>query len=207
MRDQTAGWPFVALGVLLFVGTYLGLAVLASPAVDQGRQIISEQGMVTALSSSLLAAAGAFFLVAAIAENRDRHRLFFAVVAVGFFYFSIDEIVQIHEKAGSAFGRVVGGSGAFRNFNDVIVIGYGIIAIAVLAAFFREASRHPEFVRWVSVGFGFFVLHTAIDSLAFQPTTRSRVLEESAKLFASAFFAVAGYRVAAAIIRRLRRPA
>ncbi len=73
----------------------------------------------------------------------------------------------------------------------MIVILYGVAALAMGLVFLPSVLRYPKFIEFLSVAFVFFVIHTAVDSGFEPPTTASAIVEESAKLYCAAFIALA----------------
>lgn len=188
-RTPPIAWPVVAMAALIAVTALVGY--LKSPAGHESRHFV-EGGLVTALSSVLLGmAAGlsgtAFFL------SRRQPRLsgyFWLLTAFGFGFFAIDELLQFHEY----FGRRLSAMGyatpaGFRNWNDLIVIGYGFVALCVIIPFLPEILRVPKFAMLLATACGFYVMHTAIDSICARSNT-SIIIEETAKLYSGGFFAL-----------------
>ena len=137
------------------------------------------------------ASAGAGFCFLVMTESKDKQKYFWLLAALGFFFFSFDELFGFHEKFGGLIGRELGGSGSFRNWNDLIVIGYGLVALPVLLYFIPELLRSPKVAELLGVAFVCYMLHTIIDSTQVTASTTSIILEESCKLFAALFFAFA----------------
>ena len=94
---------------------------------------------------------------------------------------------------------MLGRSDFFKNWNDLIVILYGVIALFVLLRFAPRVLRLPLHPELIALGFLSYVIHTGTDSLphdevgplAFLRNLPTGIIEESAKLFASTFFAMA----------------
>ena len=104
---------------------------------------------------------------------------------------ALDELLQFHERIGNrieAWGLNVG---PFRNWNDIIVILYGVLGLGFVATFFSVILRFPQFLKLLTVAFVFFILHTVVDSVTEPQTTFSVIVEESAKLYCSTFLAIA----------------
>lgn len=201
-REPVAGPPTRVLLPLLLgaLAVYLVLAIVVAPDGFREKYFVDEPGLVSALSAVLLAAAAAFVAVVASAQSRGRGLSFWALVAAGFAFFSLDELVQGHERVGAKLDEILGGSAGFRNMGDVIVIGYGLLALMILAYFLPEFLGSRDFSRLAVVGFVLYAAQTAIDTLAKDPTTLAAITEESAKLLASGFFALAAYRLAMSVI-------
>lgn len=192
--------------LLAGIAVYLVVAILAAPSGYREKYFIEEPGLVNALSAVLLAAAAAFAAVVASVQRRGRSLWFWGLMAAGFAFFGLDELVQGHEKVGGKLDEILGGSGGFRNMGDVIVIAYGLLAIAILVYFLPEFLSNSDFARFAIVGFVFYAAQTGIDALATDRTTMSAIIEESAKLIASGFFALASYRAAMAVVTATKDP-
>jgi len=168
---------------------YIPCPSLGSPATEREYQFASEEGAVTALSAIFFAMAAAFASVSYFlsrAEGRARY-VFWLLTAFVFVFFAIDELMRIHEALGWLAGESFGPPSGFRNWNDVIVIAYGVIGLITAFCFLPEIFRYPKFVEFLTVAFVFFFVHTLIDAAIEPRTTISAILEESAKLFCASF--------------------
>lgn len=205
-------WPYFIL-VLLFAVFAIGVGLAIAPENRLDRHF-DEEGLVT-YSSALLMAATSCFAFLCFLARRDQGgkdvwpwgRWLWLLIGLGFLFFALDEIMEFHEEldmfvADTSIGRPE----SFRNWNDVIVIGYGLVAAVVLLPFLPEVLRYPRFPALLAVGFGFYALHTLIDSTVSDPTDTSKIFEESAKLFAGAFFSLAVFAALLAIRQRRRNP-
>ena len=81
-------------------------------------------------------------------------------------------------------------SDIFRNWNDAVVIVYGVIALFVIAGFVPEIIRYRGVAEIMAIAFVFYVMHTLIDSLADPETPLSMIIEDATKLFASSYLAL-----------------
>jgi len=179
---------WTVLGVLGFIV----FSLLMAPH-DRGLEyhFVSERGLVTAMSAILLSAAGAFCLAALAIQihmTRPYTRLW-VLMTLGFVFLALDETAQFHERVGNVLDDQYS-SGVFRNWNDMVVILYGIIALPVAAMLLPDLLRYPLMLEGFVVAFLFYVLHTLIDSTAEPETTVSIIFEESAKLCCGATFAM-----------------
>ena len=177
------------------IGLFLFLCYTGSPPQAREYQFASEKGSLTAASSIFLAMASAFSAAAFhFSKQRKTHKsLFWLTATLGFFFLSFDELMRIHEFVGMLLREEVGAPAIFRNWNDAIVIGYGIAAFVAVFVFLPEVLRYPKFAELFVAAFGFFVLHTAVDALAEPQTTTSAIIEESAKLLCSASLSLAAF--------------
>ena len=180
--------PLVVLGV----SVYILAAIQLAPDYYPERHFNEERGLITALSAIFLAMAsslaGASFLLG-FRKSRGLG-LFWGLAAVSFFFLALDELLGFHEKLGDMMKNAIGSPLIFRNWNDVVIIIYGVAAVFILLYFLPAMIRLPAFFKMMVLAFGFFVIHTLIDSTQVR-TMYSIVFEESAKLFSSAFFAMA----------------
>ena len=74
-----------------------------------------------------------------------------------------------------------------RRWNDVIVFLYGVLALPVSLYFLPSVLRFPKVFEYFFLAGSCYIVHTAIDSVVSPPTVHSVIIEESAKLFCSAF--------------------
>lgn len=181
----------IILFLVFFLLIYIILSVILVPH-NQPYYHFGEEGAITALSAVMLAMAGGFAGCAFFLSRRrgDFLRYFWFLNGLGFSFFALDELLQFHEKLGNLITKSpIGPTETFRNWNDVIVIGYGVIAIGVLLYFLPEIFRYPKFVELLLTSCAFYFIHTLIDSTQ-ERSTISVIFEESAKLFSSTFFAI-----------------
>jgi hypothetical protein len=112
------------------------------------------------------------------------------LAALGLGFFALDEFLQFHETWGRSVKLAFGRSGTFRNWNDVIVIGYGVVGLILGIIFFREILRYPRLAEMLIFAFLFYCIHTIIDSTQQPRTLVSVIFEETAKLYSSSFLAI-----------------
>lgn len=177
----------------LCVAIYIYIAICIAPAHDPELHFDDEEGAITALSAIFLALASGFATVCLLLERNpiQGSRLFWFLTAFAFLFLSLDELLEFHEKLGDfIFRSAVGPVKIFRNWNDVIVIAYGVVSIFAFAYFLPIILRLPRFMELLIFGFAFYAIHTIVDSTQ-KRTSLSIILEESAKLFSSTFFAMA----------------
>ena len=79
----------------------------------------------------------------------------------------------------------------FRNWNDVVVILYGVVVLPPAIYFLPAVLRYARIPEILCVAFGFYCLHTFIDATAEPSTTMTTIIEETAKLFCAASLALA----------------
>ena len=78
----------------------------------------------------------------------------------------------------------------FRNWNDAVVIVYGVIALFVIVGFVPEIIRYRGVAEIMVIGFVFYVMHTLVDAMADPETPLSMIIEDATKLFASSYLAM-----------------
>ena len=196
------GWPTIVVVAAGVVAAVISAAlVLGMPA--QPDRHFEEGGLITIASAAALALAAALatscFLL--YPGRRSSSRWFWGLLGAGFAFLAFDELAEGHEWPGRVLGNdLLGSSGPFRNWNDVIVIAYGFLALGVLVAFRRELLRWPAVAKLLGVGIAFFVVQTAIDTLT--SVSYKIYPEESAKLMANTLFAFAMLTAILAMRRR-----
>ncbi|MDA1029150.1 MAG: hypothetical protein O3B41_08885 [Bacteroidetes bacterium] len=197
------GWVFFQIsalkGTLLKVAVLLliliALAFVLTPSDDDfDYHFVEEDGLITVLSSFFLASAAAFsFVGRSLGDQSDKASIrAWSILAIGFAFLSIDEVFQIHEQLGWLLEDYFD-SGIFRNWNDVIVIGYGLAAIPILWLLLPSVKNHKAMMILLALGFGFYTLHTVTDSVVEDSTTLSIIIEESFKLTFVILFSFAAY--------------
>ena len=191
--------------VLLFVAAYIALAYWLGTKrhVDY---YFEEGRAIDVLSALFLVMAGSFAWVCFLLRRHDgdRGRWFWLLLAVGFLFVALDEMLEFHETFDEWLRDTwVGWPPLFRNWNDVIVIGYGVAGLALLMRFRSEMLRLPRATALLGFGALFYGLHTGIDALVSGGPLKT-VIEESAKLTATAFFALAMLAAVMALLAALR---
>ncbi len=186
---------FIVVAAIGCTLAYIMLAMVIIPK-DGTRDyhFIYEHGAITALSALFLTAASVFSLATMVALTRAKepHKWVWLVLAVGFAFLSLDELLRFHERAGRLL-ETTESSGLFRSWNDIIVILYGIFALLMLGVMLPALMRSPKVLEMFVVGFAFYAIHTFIDSTNEPPTVVSVILEESAKLFCGVFLAIGAF--------------
>ena len=179
---------FAILGTLSIAAS-IAVSILSAPAHDPMFHF-SEKGLNTALSTLCLSMAGAVSAMVFYLRLSDWSpgALFWLVLAAGCVFLSLDEQLEFHERGGMAlYANGVETLEWFRNWNDIIVIIYGVVAMAIAALFGREILASKHFVVLFAVGFAFYAIHTAVDSTLPRSLAWKDIPEEGAKL-ACAYF-------------------
>ncbi len=186
------GAVFIIAAVTGCTLVYILFAIILVP-YDEPREyhFVSEKGAITALSAIFLAAASAFSLASMVAliRAKEPHKWVWFVLALGFAFLSFDELLQFHEYAGYLLKRF-GSSGPFRNWNDIVVILYGVVTLPILITMLPGLMRWRMVLEMFAIAFVFYGIHTFIDSTAEPRTSASAILEESAKLLSGAFLVI-----------------
>lgn len=174
---------FVGLAVVGVLG-YILVSIYFAPS-DQPLYHFSEEGAITALSTVFLAMSSALALAVFYMRMDDWKvgGLFWLILAAGCAFLALDEQLMLHERSGTAIElSSIGATETFRNWNDVIVIGYGVVALAIAGLFGREILRCRAFALAFVVGFAFYAVHTGIDLIMPDSVGWKDIPEESAKL-------------------------
>jgi hypothetical protein len=197
VRDGRAQPPTGAaahvVGVYLFVLAYSGFWWYLAPD-GLPRFYFDEGGPIDSLSTVFLAAgailAGTAWLAARGRDDADRH--FWLLGGAGLAFLTLDERMQIHERLQDdwlepTFGALAWKSG---NWNDLVVILYGLVAVGLLLLVLPGVLRHRATRNLLAVGVACYVMHVTID-LLFGGVWWKNCVEESFKLLAGASFMLA----------------
>lgn len=181
----------IGSGVLALLALVLIATVVVPPSRGADYHFVSEQGLITAVSCYLLSLSSAFSLGMAVLllKNKQPDVLIWGLMMIGFAFLSIDETAQFHERLGGYISRFYD-SGSFRNWNDVVVIVYGLIALPIGALLFPRLLRYRALLECFAIAFTFYVVHTLIDSTCEPETIVSVIVEESCKLYCGLFLAL-----------------
>lgn len=200
---EAPGLVRVCAPVVVALSGVVALGLAVAPEGDLDYQFREEEGIITTLSAIFLAMASGFAGAAFLTERKPGHGLrpWWALTSAGFFFFACDELLRFHEHVGTWVRHHLLGRPTFyfRNWNDVIVLLYGVVALVVIAYFLPRVLRLPLYVELLAVAFLSYCVHTGVDIMPhddsvigrFMSSIPSSIPEESAKLFASTFFAVA----------------
>lgn len=187
------GW-IVAVSVIGTVA-YIFLAIILIPSGEtRDFHFGKERGAITALSAILLAMAAAFSMATQVllVRTEARHRWSWAILFFSFTFFAFDELLEFHERLGFVLERHAD-PGIFRNWNDVVVTFYGLLAVPIMVLLLPTLIRHRMLLEMFVIAFAFYGIHTLIDSMIEPKTTLSVILEESAKLFSAGFLAIGSF--------------
>lgn len=137
-----------------------------------------------------LASAFAFATYLVLHFAKNPHKLVWLLLSMALAFLAMDEILEIHEKLGNAFENRHH-STVFRNWNDLIVIIYGVIAAGFTLWYLPSLIRFRLAFELFCIAGLFYVIHTSIDALVDPATSVSIILEESNKAFSSVFLMLA----------------
>jgi hypothetical protein len=187
---------FAAIGLT----AYVTHAIMFVPrGEDHAYHFTDERGSITALSSVSLAMASAFSFAAFYVPRRlaTRERLFWLLLTLAFGFLALDELIEVHERLGLHLDRAdplgLVSRWGFRNWNDLVIIGYGVVALPVLIYFLPTALRYPRCLETLLVAFAFYGAHTIIDATQEPATVVSQIMEETCKVCTSVCLAIGAF--------------
>lgn len=186
----------IATSVCLLVAVYIVAAIVGTSAPPE-YHFVEERGAITALSAIFLAMSAGFAFATALGslDGGTQTRLLWFGIAATMTLLAIDELMEFHEKIGGRLDEAdtaaLASNAGWRGWNDLLVVAYGLIALAFGILFLPTFLRFPRLIELLVTAFVFFVIHTAIDSMVEPRTTVSAIIEESAKLYCTAFLALA----------------
>ncbi|MCP4182151.1 MAG: hypothetical protein GY761_02375 [Hyphomicrobiales bacterium] len=178
---------------LLVSATIIGVSIAFAPA-DRPFFHFGEDGIVTAFSSVFLAMSGALAMVVFYLRRHDGliPGLFWFCTMSALIFLSLDELLKFHERGGQLLqDEVINVYHLFRSWDDLIVIVYGVVAVVAAFIFRREITHNRSFTALLTMGFGFYILHTAIDSLISRSYLWKDIPEEGAKVTCGLFILLA----------------
>ncbi|GAB5504437.1 hypothetical protein [Pyruvatibacter sp.] len=198
---------FATLGVIGVLG-WIALSIVAAPA-DEPMFHFGESGAVTALSTVFMAMSSALALAVFYLRMDDwkSGAWFWLLLAAAFAFLAIDEQLMLHERGGNVLeNSTLGPSETFRNWNDLIVISYGLVALAIAALAVREILKSGIFALLFATAFAFYAIHTGLDSLLPSDLAWKDAPEESAKLLCALFLFLALCARFLDLADRMKRP-
>ena len=196
-------------GWLLAVGGPLAIAAVAvalgaQPAEQFGEGKLGTWASCALLLSSAILASGTWR-----ARRPARGAVVWLLVASGFVYLALDDAFSWHEKLDRFVHRKVLGmpaTGVTTSLDDLIIGGYGILALALLYRFRDEFRRVSTLTKLLAVAMGLMFLQVAIDVIDHDTVLRALaergprrrmlrlwvpVVEETVKLVAEGVFVLA----------------
>jgi len=202
-------WLFVANGLVVGLAVMLGL-LAGSPARHFG-----ESGFTTWVSGAQLVAISVVtwkiwrLRGGTLVRNVWRAAHFvWLLIAAGFLFLTIDELVQIHEQLDEWIHAllILTETAVTDRLDDLLILGYGLVGLGVLYHYRRELRLFRRDVVLIIVGFVLLSAMIAVDVLfghpdiiaLFAPAHAVRSLmgwagavEEGFKVFADAAFLAA----------------
>jgi hypothetical protein len=181
--------------LLVTVGVVLFLSLFVRRSGQPVHYNFSDpRGVVTVVSALLLSMAGAFALASA-SLSHDRNRrdaLAWLLFAGGLTFLAADDLLQFHMWLGHQLDRRLPTPPGTHGWNDLVVVGYGLVAIPVAIVALPTLLALPGVSRLLWLAFAFYLMHTLMD--LFAPHRRSMIiLEESMKVFSGACLLLASY--------------
>ena len=106
-------------------------------------------------------------------QRADAPGSFFWILSgAGLVWLSIDDYVQIHERLGDVLEEDLGITiPLLNNPDDIIVLGYALVALVVVAIFFGRLRRSRAVFPLLAIGLGFLVVSLLVDFFAPHGTT------------------------------------
>ena len=121
-------------------------------------------------------------------QRADAPGTFFWILSgAGLVWLSIDDYLQIHERLGDVLEEDLGIMiPLLNNPDDIIVLGYALVALIVVAIFFGKLRRSRAMFPLLAIGLGFLVVSLAVDFFAPHETAVTG-LEEPTNLIGAGF--------------------
>ena len=137
--------------------------------------------------------------------------LLWGIIALGFLYLAVDEVIRIHENLDNIIHRVfhLKKTAITDRLDDAIIGFYGLVGVGVLYYFRSELKKYKKSFPLFLIGFVLLFLMVIIDmsnnnidvikmlvsdhNLRHTVFSISKVLEDSLKLIAESFFIGAFY--------------
>ena len=92
---------------------------------------------------------------------------FWILSGAGLVWLSIDDYFQIHERLGDVLEEGLGVTiPLLNNPDDIFVLGYGVVALTMVAIFLGELLRSRASFPLLATGLGFLVISLAVDFFA-----------------------------------------
>ena len=109
-----------------------------------------------------------FWRLAQAGQRADAPGCFFWILSgAGLVWLSIDDYVQIHERLGDVLEGDLGITiPLLNNPDDIIVLGYALAALVVVAFFFGQIRGSRAVFLLLTTGLGFLVVSLAADFFA-----------------------------------------
>ncbi len=119
---------------------------------------------------------------------------FWIISGAGLIWLGIDDYFGIHERVGDVIENDLGVTvPLLNNPDDVILLGYGIIGLTVIAIWLGELMRSRAAFPLLATGIGFLIISQAIDFFAPEGSVLGGV--ENPTNIIGAGFLLSGYLV------------
>ena len=92
-------------------------------------------------------------------------RWFWLLLALGFLFLAVDEVALLHESFDRSAHRILGlqETALSDRLDDVIVLGYGVLGVAVLYVYRTELAAYREVLPLVTCGAILFLFMQGLD--------------------------------------------
>ena len=190
-------------GVLAVNVLAMSIAAIVGGLTGMLDEAFGEYGPMQTLKAAQLLLAGVagyyiytrFWRLPQAGQRVDAPGSFFWIISgAGLVWLGIDDYFGIHESVGDA---LEGGLGTtvpvLNNFDDLILLGYGIIGLTVVAIFLGELMRSRATFPLLMTGIGFLIISQAVDFFIPEGTAISGV--ENPTNIIGAGFILAAYLV------------
>ena len=209
----------VFYGVPVATTVLIASAIFAGARAGDPYRYFKEKTITTFFSASLLLAIGwlcrRMRQLRHVAPARNFWKpetAIWGIMALGFGYLALDELVQIHESIDKLAHQLfrIKESNFTDRLDDAIVCLYGIAGIAAIFVYRKELVHHRHALPFVIAGFALFFIMVGLDFLTSRIellralfktrltgtiVTTFAIAEESCKLYAGACFFLGFYRV------------
>ncbi|MEL6456217.1 MAG: hypothetical protein AAFQ40_16080 [Cyanobacteria bacterium J06623_5] len=201
----------LGLNILALVGT-----IAVSAPFGQVYRQFEDGGFVTYFSVIQLFIASYFaYKIFKIREKPIKHPwkspvAIWGFISLGFSFLALDDLLMIHEwldKVIHSIGQIEE-TGASDRIDDLIVGGYGIIALGLLVHYRRELKKYRNALPYVVIAFILLFSMVGVDALTnrddlllmvFSPAVTANIMgwvfipEEAFKIISEAFFIVSAH--------------
>lgn len=94
-------------------------------------------------------------------------RWIWPIIALGFLFLAVDEVVRLHESLDHALHRAfqIQETGLSDRLDDTIVLGYAVLGVSVLYAYRSELTGYRAVLPLLGCGFLLFVFMVLLDAL------------------------------------------
>ena len=179
--------------MMKLVTLVLGAVVLAVLTIwFDDKSIASEGELLTDISILLLGMISLAALLRA-AGSVSWERRFWLLISGAFIYLALDDYFLIHERIDKRIHKIfqIRETGLSDALDGVIVLLYGVAAIAVVAVFRHSLQQYPGSFTYLGIAFVFLLLTIVLDLFHIDVSIDSGYLEESCRVLSEYFFLLA----------------